>query len=84
MKQDTLLVQCQLVSGSIRTTAWLEAEKAQKGIQVLSSDALDKSDEASWWTILEVGSKKVAYSKIAGRKASDIWENPVNRMRGNK
>lgn len=84
MKQDTLLVQCTLVSGNIRTTAWMEAEKAKKGIQVLSSDSMDKSSEASWWTILEVGTKKVAYATIAGKRGSDIWDNPINRMRGNK
>jgi hypothetical protein len=87
MKKDTLLVQCVLKNDRetdvLQTVAWIEAEKARLGHWILSSDVKSKEDP-KWWQIFSIGTEKIPYEKLAIRKDGDIWDNPVNQMRGNK
>lgn len=84
MKKDTMLTQCILKNDNRTIIVWIDSAKAVVGHDVLASDQFDKSDSKEWWEIVKVSNVRAPYDKIAGRKAEDIWENPINRMRGNK
>ncbi len=87
MKKDTILVQCKLVNDIgpdfIETVAWIEQEKAKIGYWILSSDIKSKG-LPKWWKIASIGTEKIPFEKLASRKDKDIWDNPVNKLRGNK